>query len=200
MTKKATKRKTEPPSCSKSNQCTTITSVRWKINLCILSHLSKTARRHPQMMIRVVRTKPNAIRRRIRIQILLAAKHISPDRCHSTPIALWFLVVSIPSSSAAVALLQSLSLLRVSDANEEKRWESYSNLKSNPALHWSFLMCFEELRSDCSFASSHIGSSRVFQTSFAMSLIMSRGKMAKSPSPYLAIMKRAARRAAARLR
>ena len=50
-----------------------------------------------------------------------------------------------------------------------------------------------------SLASIHIGSVRVFQTSFARSLMRSLGKTSKSPSPYLAIMKRAARRAAARI-
>ena len=52
-------------------------------------------------------------------------------------------------------------------------------------------------RSLYSLACIHTSSSRVFQTSLAMSLMRSRGKTAKSPSPYLAIMKRAARRVAA---
>ena len=47
-----------------------------------------------------------------------------------------------------------------------------------------------------SLASNHTGSSRVSQTSFARSLMRSRGKTVKSPSPNLAMMKRAARRAA----
>ena len=107
MAKKAAKRKTEPPSCSEIIQYTNITSVRWKVNPCILSHLSKTTHPHPQMTIRVVQTKPHAFRRRIGIRILLDAKNKLPDKCQSTPIAVWFLVVSVLSPSAAVALLQS---------------------------------------------------------------------------------------------
>ena len=85
-----------------------------EITIYVFSSFNPT-HRHPQIAIRVVQTKPNAIRRRIWIQILLAAKHNLPVRCQSKPIAVWFLVVSVQTPSAVVALLQSFALARVPD-------------------------------------------------------------------------------------
>ena len=112
-------------------------------------------------------------------------------------------------SSPAVIVVLSGSLKSIMERREQEKKTRFPDArttvktteKDSPGLTLLWLLLFVLVRSPSlslrfqsfcsafySLWSSHIGSSRVFQISLAMSLMRSRGKTAKSPSPYLAMM------------